>query len=177
MAMGTTPVSSTCIPHFQNSFSFSLKITWRIVFKRPCFKLLLACTPLSSMSADRRSPLIETPPVFSTAPEHFYFGVWVALEDANAENGAMQIYRGGHAIPELDREAWPSGTLVPWKICLRTLTNCGLSIRTLSHGNAKTQESNQNCCASRRRIPSFGIPSFRMAALRSATLPRAALAL
>jgi phytanoyl-CoA hydroxylase len=44
-------------------------------------------------------------PVFTTAPEHFYFGVWVALEDANAQNGALQVFRGGHALPELDREA------------------------------------------------------------------------
>jgi len=43
-------------------------------------------------------------PVFSTRPEYFYFGVWVALEDANPENGALQVYRGGHKIPELDRE-------------------------------------------------------------------------
>jgi phytanoyl-CoA hydroxylase len=44
-------------------------------------------------------------PVFSTRPEYFYFGVWVALEDANLANGALQVYRGGHKIPELDREA------------------------------------------------------------------------
>ncbi|MFM0087599.1 phytanoyl-CoA dioxygenase family protein [Paraburkholderia sediminicola] len=43
-------------------------------------------------------------PVFSTRPEYFYFGVWVALEDANEQNGALQVYRGGHKIPELSRE-------------------------------------------------------------------------
>ena len=43
-------------------------------------------------------------PVFSTRPEYFYLGVSVALEDANLQNGALQVYRGGHKIPELDRE-------------------------------------------------------------------------
>jgi phytanoyl-CoA hydroxylase len=43
-------------------------------------------------------------PVFSTRPEYFYLGVWVALEDASLQNGALQVYRGGHKIPELDRE-------------------------------------------------------------------------
>lgn len=43
-------------------------------------------------------------PVFSTKPEHFYFGVWVALEDSDPGNGALQVCRGGHKLPELDRE-------------------------------------------------------------------------
>ncbi len=44
-------------------------------------------------------------PVFSTRPEYFYFGVWVALENANLQNGALQVYPGGHKFPELDRES------------------------------------------------------------------------
>lgn len=43
-------------------------------------------------------------PFFSTRPEYFYFGVWVALEDANLQNGALQVYPKGHKFPELDRE-------------------------------------------------------------------------
>jgi|SRR5262245_20152831 len=44
-------------------------------------------------------------PYFSTRPEYFYLGVWVALEDTDDGNGPLQIMRGGHALPELDREA------------------------------------------------------------------------
>lgn len=44
-------------------------------------------------------------PLFATRPEYFYFGVWTALEDATPANGALQVYRGGHKLPELDREA------------------------------------------------------------------------
>jgi phytanoyl-CoA hydroxylase len=44
-------------------------------------------------------------PLFTTKPEYFYFGVWVALEDANEENGALEVIPGGHSIDEPDREA------------------------------------------------------------------------
>jgi phytanoyl-CoA hydroxylase len=44
-------------------------------------------------------------PYFSTKPEHFYLGVWVALEDADQNNGALEVVPKGHLIPEFDREA------------------------------------------------------------------------
>ena len=44
-------------------------------------------------------------PYFTTKPEMYYLGVWVALEDANEQNGALNIMRGGHKIPEPDRAA------------------------------------------------------------------------
>lgn len=44
-------------------------------------------------------------PYFTTRPENLFLGVWVALEDAGSANGALQVVRGGHRIPELDREA------------------------------------------------------------------------
>ncbi|ULU25205.1 phytanoyl-CoA dioxygenase family protein [Dyella terrae] len=50
-------------------------------------------------------PTHRDTPLFSTKPEYFYFGVWVALEDANEVNGALQVYPGGHKMPELDRES------------------------------------------------------------------------
>jgi phytanoyl-CoA hydroxylase len=43
-------------------------------------------------------------PVFTTRPEYRYFGVWVALEDADTENGPLMGVKGGHLLPELDRE-------------------------------------------------------------------------
>jgi len=44
-------------------------------------------------------------PYFCTKPENFYLGVWVALEEAKLENGALTAIRGGHRIPEPDRAA------------------------------------------------------------------------
>jgi hypothetical protein len=44
-------------------------------------------------------------PLFTTRPEYKYFGVWVALEDADADNGPLVVVRRGHLIPEVDREA------------------------------------------------------------------------
>lgn len=44
-------------------------------------------------------------PYFTTKPEFFYFGVWVALEDANEINGALNVVKGGHKIAEPDRTA------------------------------------------------------------------------
>ena len=50
-------------------------------------------------------PIHRDTPYFSTKPEMYYLGVWVALEDANEQNGALEVMRGGHNIPEPDREA------------------------------------------------------------------------
>lgn len=43
--------------------------------------------------------------IISTKPEMYYLGVWVALEDANEQNGALNVMRSGHKIPEPDRRA------------------------------------------------------------------------
>jgi phytanoyl-CoA hydroxylase len=50
-------------------------------------------------------PTHRDSPYFTTSPEFYFFGVWVALEDANEENGALEVFSGGHRIPEPDREA------------------------------------------------------------------------
>lgn len=42
-------------------------------------------------------------PYFCTLPEYLYFGAWCALEDVDADNGPLQVVRGGHKLPELDR--------------------------------------------------------------------------
>lgn len=44
-------------------------------------------------------------PYFSTRPEYRYLGVWVALEKADRSNGCLEVIRGGHLLPELDRAA------------------------------------------------------------------------
>jgi ectoine hydroxylase-related dioxygenase (phytanoyl-CoA dioxygenase family) len=49
-------------------------------------------------------PLHRDTPYFCTRPEYNYLGVWVALEDANAKNGCLNVVRGGHLVPEFDRE-------------------------------------------------------------------------
>lgn len=49
-------------------------------------------------------PIHRDTPYFSTKPEYNYLGVWVAMEDANEVNGCLNVIRGGHLIPEFDRE-------------------------------------------------------------------------
>lgn len=44
-------------------------------------------------------------PLFWTNPAYHYFGVWVALEDVNEDNGPLLVYEGGHKIPAIDRGA------------------------------------------------------------------------
>ncbi|HEY2051881.1 MAG TPA: phytanoyl-CoA dioxygenase family protein [Caulobacteraceae bacterium] len=43
-------------------------------------------------------------PYFCTRPEYRYFGMWIALEDVDEDNGPLAVMRGGHLMPELDRE-------------------------------------------------------------------------
>lgn len=50
-------------------------------------------------------PMHRDTPYFCTRPELQYLGVWVALERANAVNGCLEVLRGGHLLPEVDREA------------------------------------------------------------------------
>lgn len=52
-----------------------------------------------------QQPLHRDTPVFCTRPEYLYFGNTVYLETANDENGCLEVMRGGHKLPELDREA------------------------------------------------------------------------
>jgi len=50
-------------------------------------------------------PIHRDTPYFSTLPPYFYLGIWVALEDAGEQNGALEAYPGGHRVGEPDREA------------------------------------------------------------------------
>lgn len=49
-------------------------------------------------------PVHRDTPYFATRPEYNYLGVWVALEDANARNGCLNVVRKGHLVAEVDRE-------------------------------------------------------------------------
>ncbi len=49
-------------------------------------------------------PIHRDTPYFSTKPEHKYLGVWVALEDADTNNGCLEVIRGAHKLPELALE-------------------------------------------------------------------------
>jgi phytanoyl-CoA hydroxylase len=44
-------------------------------------------------------------PFFCTRPEYCYFGMWVALEDVDEDNGPLMVMPGGHLMAELDRAA------------------------------------------------------------------------
>jgi hypothetical protein len=43
-------------------------------------------------------------PYFCTVPEYYYLGVWVALEEVDRGNGALEIIDGGHLVHEPDRD-------------------------------------------------------------------------
>ena len=49
-----------------------------------------------------QQPVHRDAPYFCTHPRNFYFGMWVALEDTDAENGPLFLVEGGHRIGEID---------------------------------------------------------------------------
>lgn len=42
-------------------------------------------------------------PYFTTNPEYYYLGVWVALEHVDENNGALEVFDSGHLVQEVDR--------------------------------------------------------------------------
>lgn len=50
-------------------------------------------------------PLHRDTPYFCTRPEYRYFGMWVALEDVDEDNGPLMVMEGGHLLGEQDRAA------------------------------------------------------------------------
>jgi ectoine hydroxylase-related dioxygenase (phytanoyl-CoA dioxygenase family) len=42
-------------------------------------------------------------PYFATEPEGRFLGIWLALEDADTSNGALEVIKGGHLAGEPDR--------------------------------------------------------------------------
>ncbi len=45
-----------------------------------------------------QQPLHRDIPVFNISPEHLYFRIWFALEDAGSENGTLAGIKGGHRV-------------------------------------------------------------------------------
>ncbi|ABP33544.1 phytanoyl-CoA dioxygenase family protein [Polynucleobacter asymbioticus] len=85
---------------FQDIFSLNtraLKIQ-DYLFQSPstCF------TSLTFESGSEQS-IHRDSPYFTTTPEYYYLGVWVALERVDHLNGALEIYDGGHLVHEVDR--------------------------------------------------------------------------
>ncbi len=45
-----------------------------------------------------QQPLHRDIPIFNVAPDALYFRMWIALEDATAENGTLTCVKGGHRV-------------------------------------------------------------------------------
>jgi hypothetical protein len=52
-------------------------------------------------------------PYFCTRPEYRYFGMWVALEDVDDDNGPLMVAPGGHRLEDPDRAALAKAFLPP----------------------------------------------------------------
>jgi phytanoyl-CoA hydroxylase len=50
-------------------------------------------------------PIHRDIPLFWTYPASMYFGMWIALEDTDDENGPLEVIPGGHRIGLIDRGA------------------------------------------------------------------------
>jgi ectoine hydroxylase-related dioxygenase (phytanoyl-CoA dioxygenase family) len=48
-------------------------------------------------------PIHRDTPLFWTYPGNMYFGMWIALEDTDDENGPLEVIPGGHRIGVIDR--------------------------------------------------------------------------
>lgn len=62
-----------------------------------------ACFTSLTFQSGSEQPIHRDSPYFTTNPEYYYLGVWVALEDVNDQNGALSVIEGGHLVHEPDR--------------------------------------------------------------------------
>lgn len=63
-------------------------------------------------------PLHRDTPYFYTNPADQYLGMWLALDDVDAHNGALRVVPGSHKLPPIDvrtiaRELFPNGATIP----------------------------------------------------------------
>jgi phytanoyl-CoA hydroxylase len=62
-----------------------------------------ACFTSLTFQSGSEQPIHRDSPYFTTYPEYYYLGVWVALESVNDQNGALSVIEGGHLVHEPDR--------------------------------------------------------------------------
>ena len=53
-----------------------------------------------------QQPVHRDSPHFATWPRGYYFGVWTALEDTNADNGPLFYYKAAHRVAIDEREIY-----------------------------------------------------------------------
>lgn len=88
------------LPSFRELFSLNqkaLEIQDYLFGQKSCCFTSLIFESGSEQDIHRDSPY------FTTNPEYYYLGVWVALEDVDELNGALQLYDRGHLLHEVDR--------------------------------------------------------------------------
>ena len=103
-------------------------------------------------------------PYFRTEPENFFFGMWVALEDVDLDNGALLIVPGSHRLQSADPHALGAarrsrGLDIP-PACAGS---CGTSTRRRSRNAAGRHRSPHAHFKSSPAIPSCGTRSRSMA--------------
>ena len=89
------------LPEFQNLFldNRALPILNYIFGAKPALYTTLYFQRGSQQDIHRDTPF------FSTVPNYYFVGFWMALEAATEDNGALRIVRGGHRCEEPDLEA------------------------------------------------------------------------
>jgi ectoine hydroxylase-related dioxygenase (phytanoyl-CoA dioxygenase family) len=64
-----------------------------------------ACFTSLTFESGSEQAMHRDSPYFTTNPEYYYLGVWVALEEVDERNGALVVYDHGHLLHEPDRFA------------------------------------------------------------------------
>ena len=70
---------------------------------------------------------------FSSVPERFMCGVWLALEDIDEGNGALEYYPGSHKLPIYTNEHIGVCAAVPGKTMHTTPRSCRCGSRSWPH--------------------------------------------
>lgn len=138
-----------------------------------------------------QQPYHRDTPYFCTKPEYAYCGMWVPMEDIDAENGPLKYFRGGHLLhdenrmeiarkyyPDLDK--MPSGDERLWveyqdtvvAKCRRLgLQECEAHVKAgdtviwhpqLPHGGAQHLDKARTRCSLVMHTTPYGMPVYHM---------------